>query len=64
MSKYKMKIVYSLRMHIGLQERGFQYITEMKNPHNQNFNCWVYEETPEFLEAFNALAGGYSSGKI
>jgi hypothetical protein len=27
----------------------------MKNPNNPRFNCWVYEETPELLEAFDAL---------
>jgi hypothetical protein len=27
----------------------------MKNPSNPRFNCWVYEETPELLEAFDAL---------
>jgi hypothetical protein len=33
---------------------------EMKNPHNQHFNCWVYEETPELLKAFAALVKGVS----
>jgi len=27
----------------------------MKNPYNPRFNCWVYEETPELLKAFDAL---------
>jgi hypothetical protein len=27
----------------------------MKNPSNHKFNCWVYEETPELLEAFELL---------
>lgn len=60
MSNSKMKIVYSLRIHIALQEQGFSYIMEMKNPHNQHFNCWVYEETPELLKAFDALVKGVS----
>lgn len=49
------KIIYSLRIHIALQNMGFKYQTEMKNPHNPRFNCWVYEETPEFLIAFDAI---------
>ena len=55
MSSSNVKVVYSLRLHIALQQQGFSYIMEMKNPHNQKFNCWVYEETPEFLKAFDAL---------
>lgn len=55
MSNRKIKIVYSLRMHIALQQQGFVYITEMKNPNNPYFNCWVYEETDQFLEAFDSL---------
>lgn len=51
----KYKIIYSLQVHIALQAQGFIYITEMKNPNNQKLNCWVYEETPELLEAFDAL---------
>jgi hypothetical protein len=33
-------------------------ITEMKNPQNPNFNCWVYSVTPDFTSAFEALMGG------
>ena len=29
--------------------------TEMKNPKNPRFNCWVYEETPEFAQAYDSL---------
>lgn len=58
MSNQKIKIIYSLKMHIALQNQGFIYLTEMKNPNNPRFNCWVYAETPEFLKAFDALLGG------
>jgi hypothetical protein len=34
---------------------GFSHVMEMKNPQNSQYNCWVYEETPELLEAFDAL---------
>lgn len=55
MPKQKYKIIYALRFHIALQQQGFKYITEMKNPNNPRLNCWVYEETPELLKAFDAL---------
>lgn len=53
MSNSKLKIIYSLRIHIALQRQGFNCISEMKNPQNPQFNCWVYEETPGLLEAFD-----------
>ena len=55
MSNTKYKIIYSLKIHIALQTQGFESKTEMKNPYNPRFNCWVYEETPELLKAFDAL---------
>lgn len=55
MPSTKTKIVYSLRVHVQLQQMGFAHITEMKNPGNQRFNCWVYAATPEFEEAFELL---------
>ena len=55
MSNTKYKIIYSLKIHIALQSQGFNAETEMKNPNNPRFNCWVYEETPELLKAFDAL---------
>lgn len=64
MSNSKVKIIYSLQIHIALQSQGFQYITEMKNPRNPRFNCWVYAETPELLAAFDALVkGGRKDGR-
>ena len=59
MSNQNVKIVYSLKVHIELQRRGFTFLTEMKNPQNPRFNCWVYAATPELLAAFDdALKGG------
>lgn len=34
---------------------GFQYVTEMRNPKDVRYSCWVYEATPEFLKAFDEL---------
>lgn len=59
MSNQKLKIIYSLRIHTLLQAQGFEYITEMKNPKNAEFTCWVYPESSELLAAFDAaLKGG------
>lgn len=55
MSKQNFKVIYSLRIHLKLQEMGFKYLTEMKNPQNMRFNCWVYEATPQLLEAFDNI---------
>ena len=55
MPSTKTKIVYSLRLHIALQQQGFAHITEMKNPQNPHLNCWVYEATPRFIACFEAL---------
>lgn len=60
MSNAKYKIIYSLQIHIALQAQGFTHETEMKNPKNPRFNCWVYEETPELLKAFDTLVKGGS----
>lgn len=52
-SNCQFKIIYSLKLHIYLQELGFECKTEMKNPHNPRFNCWAYEATPEFMKVFD-----------
>lgn len=49
------KIIYSLRLHLALQRMGFRSLTEMKNPQNPNFNCWVYDNTEELAKAFDTL---------
>lgn len=49
------KVVYSLRVHMELQSMGFQYIQTMPNPKNENLNCWIYEATPAFLDAFDGI---------
>ena len=49
------KIIYSLKIHIRLQEMGFQPKIEMRNPQNPQYNCWAYDATPELLEAFDQV---------
>lgn len=51
------KIIYSLKIHIKLGQKGFHYVAEMRNPNNPQFNCWVYEATPDLLAAFDAIIG-------
>ncbi len=58
MSNVKIKIIYSLRIHLALQEQGFNYMTEMRNPQYPHWNCWVYEESPALLASLDALMGG------
>lgn len=55
MPNSKFKVIYSLRVHLALERQGFHYEVEMKNPTNPRFNCWVYIETPELLNAFDKL---------
>lgn len=61
MSNQNVKVIYSLKIHIELQRQGFSYLTEMKNPNNPRFNCWVYAATPDLLAAFDALVGEVSA---
>lgn len=58
MSNSNVKIIYSLKLHIALQKQGFICLTEMKNPYNPQYNCWVYAATADFLAAFDALISG------
>ena len=53
----KIKIIYSLRVHIALQQLGFAHMTEMKNPKHPHLNCWVYAVTPDLLASLEALIG-------
>ena len=57
MPNTKIKVIYSLKIHIALQKQGFQYMTEMRNPKNPHLNCWVYEESTDLLAALDALMG-------
>lgn len=56
------KIIYSLNIHIQLQKMGFHYETEMRNPQNPHYSCWVYKATPELLEAFDQILRGRCHG--
>jgi hypothetical protein len=62
MPKYKM--IYSLKVRNLLAVMGFMYEQEVSNPQKEGFKCWLYEETPEFLEAFDRILteGGHQRG--
>lgn len=62
MPNYKM--IYSLRIRNLLAVMGFTYIKEVDNPQKEGFKCWLYEETPAFLEAFDRILteGGHQRG--
>lgn len=57
-SNTNIKIVYSLRVHTQLQMQGFEYLCVMPNPQNERYNCWVYEQTPAFVAAFEKILKG------
>ena len=61
----KMKIVYSLKVHAQLQLLGFECIGSMPNPNDDKLSCWIYEQTPEFTEAFDKIIerGGKQNGR-
>ena len=63
MEEKNTKIVYSLRVHMELQRLGFIALNVMPNPYKKSLKCWVYEATPDMLEAFNRLMRRCKDGK-
>lgn len=49
------KIIYSLRIYLGLKEMGIEPIATTSNPQKPNFMCWIYKKTKEFEEALEVL---------
>lgn len=61
----KRKIIYSLRVYVGLKERGFIPIATTENPTKPNFMCWIFERSDEFDDALRELMSeckNYKSG--
>ena len=48
----KEKIVYTRWLALELRRQGFPIVRVEINPNKPQFDCWVFEETPEFLVAF------------
>lgn len=61
-TQIKNKIIYSLRVNMELQKRGFVPLTAMPNPNNLRLICWVYEKTDQLIEALDEIIGGYING--
>lgn len=57
------KVIYSLRIHVALQQMGINHLTEMKNPKNPSLNCWVYNNNEELKKALDLLMLGRGNGK-
>lgn len=52
------KVIYSLRVYLALQERGFYPIATTINPQNPKLMCWIYEKDEEFIKALDEILGG------
>lgn len=49
------KKIYTNWVAGALCRRGFWVIREEANPRNPRYKCWVFEETPELLEALTDI---------
>ena len=56
----KNKVVYSLRIYLELNKRGFAPIATTPNPKQPHLMCWIYEKTPELITALDEIIGGGS----
>ena len=52
------KIIYSLRVYLALQEKGFYPIATTTNPQNPKFICWIYEQDEAFEKALDEILEG------
>ena len=50
--RQRQKIIYSLKVHIELELRGFHSIGTIPNPRHSEFSCWIYEWNNEIEKAF------------
>lgn len=48
----KEKIIYMAWVAAKLREKGFKILRVEVNPHKPQFDCYVFEETPDLLTAF------------
>ena len=49
------KIVFSKWIAYKLRLKGFKILKTLPNYHQPNLDCWVFEDTPEFEQAFGAI---------
>ena len=51
------KVIYMPWIAAQLREQGFKLLKTGVNPHNPQFDTYIFEETPELLEALTKLTG-------
>lgn len=51
----KEKVIYSKWVAYELRKKGFEILRVEINPNKPQFDCWVFEETKEMLEAFTEI---------
>ena len=49
------KIIYSKRIAVELRKRGFKILEVQVNEYHPEFNCWVFEASPELFKALDEL---------
>lgn len=49
------KIIYSKRIAIELRQRGFEILETQVNQYKPQFDCWVFEATPELFKALDEI---------
>ena len=42
-----------MRVRLALRDLGLEPLLESPNPKNPKLKCWMFEETPRFIEALN-----------
>lgn len=63
--KEEYKIIYTLSVKQKLKkDYGLEPVLETDNLKKPGFKCWLYEITPEFLDAFTSITkkGGTRNG--
>lgn len=48
--------VYTRWIALELRRQGFKIIATDINEYNPEFKVWIFEETPEFIEAFRKVS--------
>lgn len=51
------KVIYMPWIAAQLREQGFKLLKTGINPHKPQFDTYIFEETPELLEALTKLTG-------
>ena len=51
----KEKVIYTKWLAYELRKQGFPIVRVEVNPNKPQFDCWVFEETPEFIKVFTKL---------